>query len=480
MLALGGAERISSLDHWLVEGRGRENLTAELQGLKPDEPTWRPHEEKLAVLRASGAVAWERRTPRNDQSVRWRRFIYKPDASGVVDWTARRGAMRPGETPAARREALMRRIPHLLVLDAATRATRLTWLGERRIDGGPHQAIAAELPDGIRLTLLLGREPAVLRRVEYLLHIPGLGDTTVGWQWHGWTPDARLGLVPAGHRIDVNGTPFQEVEYTRYGAGAAEAPALLDIPAELRQPPPAAEPGPPSAGPATGEVAPGVHIASFRGFVVMLVEFRDFLVAVEAPEAHPGLEAIPASGQEAAGRVTQEYLAHLARTFPTKPVRYLILSHHHGDHLGGVRAFAAAGATLLVAPGHAEAVRTALQAPHTIVPDGWSSASEAKIETVPERRLITDGNRRLEAINVGANPHTAENLFTWLPEERLLFQGDLFYYVDGDAFPPSGREAMNRFFARWLRKHGLAPKAIYGVHNDGAAGPDALARASSD
>jgi hypothetical protein len=37
---------------------------------------------------------------------------------------------------------------------------------------------------------------------------------------------------------------------------------------------------------------------------------------------------------------------------------------------------------------------------------------------------------------------------------------------------------MNRFFARWLDAHGLAPKAIYGVHYAGAAGPEALARAA--
>jgi hypothetical protein len=52
----------------------------------------------------------------------------------------------------------------------------------------------------------------------------------------------------------------------------------------------------------------------------------------------------------------------------------------------------------------------------------------------------------------------------WLPRERILFQGDLFYYSAGDTFPPSGRGTMNQFFARWLRSHGITPDAIYGVH----------------
>jgi len=37
---------------------------------------------------------------------------------------------------------------------------------------------------------------------------------------------------------------------------------------------------------------------------------------------------------------------------------------------------------------------------------------------------------------------------------------------------------MNRFFARWLETNGLEPRAVYGVHYPGAAGPEALVRAA--
>jgi hypothetical protein len=75
---------------------------------------------------------------------------------------------------------------------------------------------------------------------------------------------------------------------------------------------------------------------------------------------------------------------------------------------------------------------------------------------------------------VGRNPHTDENLFVWLPAEGVLFQGDLFYYEEGSPFPPAGREIMNRFFAKWLQSHRITPRAIYGVRNAGAAGPQRL------
>src|SRR5215813_8648096 len=115
--ALGGAERLAKLDQWFVEGKGRENLTGELQGLSPDSPTWRTHEERIAVSRSTGSVAWERHSARNDFSWRWRRFIYKPDAFGVADWTSGDGGFRPSSIPEDQRLAMMHRIPHLLLLD---------------------------------------------------------------------------------------------------------------------------------------------------------------------------------------------------------------------------------------------------------------------------------------------------------------------------------------------------------------------------
>jgi glyoxylase-like metal-dependent hydrolase (beta-lactamase superfamily II) len=140
-------------------------------------------------------------------------------------------------------------------------------------------------------------------------------------------------------------------------------------------------------------------------------------------------------------------------------VRFAILSHHHSDHMGGAKVFAGAGATLIVAPGDRGAALRAA-----------GGGSEVKIETVKDRRVITDGVRTLEVRATGRNPHTRENLFAWLPEAGVLFQGDLFYYEEGTPFPPAGRETMNRFFARWLEREGIAPRAIYGVHNYGAAG----------
>jgi hypothetical protein len=274
--ALGGAERLSSFDNWVIEGAGRENLSAELQGLAPGRPTWRPHEEKIAV--AGQSVAWERRTPRNDQSLRWRRFICTPASFRVIDWTSRSGFVGSDPTSAATRLALERRVPHLLLLDVAQHATRIA--ARERSD-----AADVSLPDGVSLTLFFGRGPVVLTRAEYRIEMPGLGMRTIGWRWRDWKVHPTVGLAPSGHVIDVGGVVFQDVAYSRFTAGADDVPAFMEVPPEFRE------------RRAAGETPP--------------------------PPAVTGLAA-------------QEMIAFATARFPGKPLRYVIISHP-GD-LQAVRA----------------------------------------------------------------------------------------------------------------------------------------------
>lgn len=457
--ALGGRARIEAVATWDIEGRGRENLSAEAQGLAPGEPTWRSHEERLGIDVRTLSVAWQRRTPRNDMSLRHRRFIYKSDASGFVDFVGGAGAMRPRDVAEAVRRSYARRVPHLLLLEAATRATRVRHEGMREVEGRRNDVVSVVLPETRELTLLIDAEASTLSRVEYSQLVPTLGEVVVSYDWKDWKPDEALGLVPRGHRVSVDGVSFQEVTYLRFEGNSPDVDSLLEIPGEIVSTPRPSESS--SAAPAaplppSGEVAPGVHVAAVSGFTVMFVELTDFVVAVEAPEAHPGLETIPA---EPVPADTSERVVELIRsTVPGKPIRYVVSSHHHSDHMGGLRAFADAGATVIVAAGHESAARRTLR-----------PSDDPPIETVTDRREITDGSRSVVIFDTGANPHTHENLFVWLPSERILFQGDLFYFLEGRREPPPGRETMNAFFAEHLRERGLAPLAIYGVHNRGAA-----------
>jgi glyoxylase-like metal-dependent hydrolase (beta-lactamase superfamily II) len=107
-----------------------------------------------------------------------------------------------------------------------------------------------------------------------------------------------------------------------------------------------------------------------------------------------------------------QYLAEI-RKITNQPIRYLIYSHHHFDHVAGGQAFKQAGARI-VAHTKAKQRLEILNEPHTVIPD----------ETVDRQRTITLGGTSLELTYVGAN-HSDSTLVMRLPRERLVFVVDL-------------------------------------------------------
>jgi glyoxylase-like metal-dependent hydrolase (beta-lactamase superfamily II) len=469
---LGGVEQLRQGDTWFVAGAGDENLSGDLQGLTPDAPTLRPHAERIAVNARRLATAWERRTPRNDMSLRWRRFISREDSSGVVVWTDSAGSMNGGVAPEARRRAMVRRVPHLLLLEAATRGERFFLGAELRDGRRTTREVTLLLGDSLRASLWLDADSAILRAMEYRAYLPGRGDVTVRWEWNGW--HARTGadpdFAPRGHRILVEGRIFQDVHYTAFESRSSAGDSLLRLPPEVAGRArlagsggtvmSMAEPATTEPLPANGEVTRGVHVIPVRGFNAMVVEFADFVVLVEAPAVHPGFEAIPPAP---APRLGAELLARVNAIARGRPLRYVVITHHHSDHIGSVADVVSEHTTVLADQDAAPVVQRLIgQLPAS------SAARRANVVAVSRSFEIADSTRTLVVHDLGKNPHTNHNLFAWLPRERVGFQGDLFYYDAGMGSPPD-RMVMNRFFAEWIAAQKLEPRGVYGVHSSGGA-----------
>jgi glyoxylase-like metal-dependent hydrolase (beta-lactamase superfamily II) len=95
-----------------------------------------------------------------------------------------------------------------------------------------------------------------------------------------------------------------------------------------------------------------------------------------------------------------------------QPVKYVVYSHHHFDHIAGGKPFKDAGAKF-VAHRRAKERLTVLQDPHTVIPD----------ETVDKSRTIKLGNTALELTYFGLN-HSDSMLLMRLPKEKILFTVD--------------------------------------------------------
>ena len=128
------------------------------------------------------------------------------------------------------------------------------------------------------------------------------------------------------------------------------------------------------------------------------------------------------------------------------PIRYLIYSHHHFDHIAGGKAFKDAGATI-VAHKRAKERLEVLKDPHTPLPD----------ETIDTDRTITLGGTALELSYVGLN-HSDSTLVMRLPREKIVFIVDLLPVgrMPGrgmiDFYPLEAEE-----FDQESARHGLGP-----------------------
>lgn len=441
--SLGGLASLRHRPPLLVAGRGEEFRTAEIQGPSPGRRVAAPHEERLAVDPSRGVAAYYLRTGRHDGTIRER-------------------SMRPPGGTAQGARQFGRRIPHLLLLEMSEQPVLVRCLADTVVAGQTQRRVMFAPPGEERqLEVWFAGPRADLVRIRYPLELPGLGETTVEFQYAGWGPHPVLFRMPASHQTVIDGEVLLQVQYTVVDTGVAAVSAML----------PAAVvptlPAPPTAFPVRWEtVSEGTHLVTIGpGLTAMVVELGHELVVVEAPAEHPLLIGIPSSDAPGANALADTLLGRIADRLPGRPIRALVLTHLHSDHAGGVRPFVAAGIPVIGPQGSASFVGGIARAPLTRRPDSLTRRFQApRLTEVADSLVLRGGGRELQLHEVGPNPHTDAMLMAYLPDARLVFQGDLFYPAAGQAAIVAGREPISRFFAAWLVRRGLEVERVFGVH----------------
>ena len=139
-----------------------------------------------------------------------------------------------------------------------------------------------------------------------------------------------------------------------------------------------------------------------------IVEFTDYLAVVEAPLNDRRSIAVMAEAKKLA---------------PNKPVRYVLTTHHHNDHSGGVRAYVAQGATLVTHQYNVRYFERVLTLQSTIAPDMLDKNPRTPVvQGVLDKYVITDGKQILEVYATNGDGHVNEGLLVYLPGPRILVE----------------------------------------------------------
>jgi len=158
-------------------------------------------------------------------------------------------------------------------------------------------------------------------------------------------------------------------------------------------------------------LAPGVYAAKVRYGWVGWIEQGDGITLVDATMDEQAAAALEDTIRARSG---------------SKPIRYLVVTHAHDDHVLGARRFLDQGAKLIAHANVSAAVDSVLGRAHQTKP--VEKGGEPPTIEVKSLYNLGKGDRAARIIYLGHPAHTKGDLIVYLPKEKIIFAGDVVSY----------------------------------------------------
>jgi len=171
------------------------------------------------------------------------------------------------------------------------------------------------------------------------------------------------------------------------------------------------------------KLADGVWFLGGGSHHSLVVEFKDYIAVLEGPLNEARSMAV---------------IEEAKKLVPNKPIKYLLSTHHHFDHAGGLRTYVAEGATIVTHQSNVAYFEKTFQAPATISPDAQAkNPKPATFQAVTDKYVLTDGKQTIDAYATQGDTHTDELLVFYLPASKILVEADSYSPGPPNSPPPS-------------------------------------------
>ena len=159
-------------------------------------------------------------------------------------------------------------------------------------------------------------------------------------------------------------------------------------------------------------LAAGVYYVKGGSHHSVAIDQRDHIVVVEAPQDEARSQAV---------------IAKVKETIPDKPIRYLVNTHVHFDHSGGLRTYVAEGATIVTHEMNRPYYEKAWARRGRSVPIGLrSQARPRRSRPSPTSTCSTTASGPIEVHQIAGSGHNDAYAMVYLPAERILIQVDAY------------------------------------------------------
>ena len=338
-----------------------------------------------------------------------------------------------------------RRLPNLILRQAIDRTNSLRSLGRETFDGRPHEVVTFVMPDTQQVAIYIDATTNLVSKYELITVDPLTGEDASEIIFGDYATLGQL-RVPQSWNQRLAGDDISKFRL-RAHINPTIAASTFAAPAGTFA---AVKPLPDSLERETEKLAAGVfvfHNVADQNYNSLAVEMKDHVVVIEAPFSSAGGDRL---------------LEEIKRTIPGKPIRYVVVTHHHSDHIGGLRSFIAEGTTIVTTKANRGVIDAMAGAPQ--IDRLATSPRQPQYRFVEGgKHVLTDGTRSVEVLDIGPNPHAKEMLIAYLPAERLVFQGAMFFKAVNDA-PQGPPQAATASFAKRVRELQLRFDRIAGVH----------------
>ena len=359
---------------------------------------------------------------RNDQFV-----------SGDYAWNQGPTGPLPGQRFVADRVHQLWITPHGAIKAALKNKASLKW----QTDGGKSIAAASFTEPGKFAATVFINEDYLVERVESRAPDPVLGETRVVTRYSGYRD---FGGVKFPTRIEQSqeGSPILDLAVKEVQAGASADIALPDAVRNATE------------RVAAEKVTDGVWHVAGGSHNSVAIEMGDHMVLVETPlndgRAGPVFEAVK-------------------KLVPGKPIRFVVNTHNHFDHAGGVRTAAAEGYTIITQAGNKAYYERALATPNRINPDRLArSGKKPAFRTVEDKLVLDDGTRTIEIHRITGGDHNDTFLMVYLPREKLLVEADVFTPGPPNSPPPAQANPNHLTLVANLERLKLSVERILPLH----------------